>query len=41
MNTIQTGNTELVMPSRNLDYGAVEESLVSQLREYCTQARQR
>lgn len=40
MNTIHTeGNLE--MPSRNLDYVQVEQALVSQLRDYCNNARQR
>ena len=40
MNTIHTeGNLE--MPSRNLDYARVEQALVSQLRDYCNNARQR
>jgi NAD+ synthase len=40
MNTIHTeGNLE--MPSRNLDYTQVEQALVSQLRDYSNNARQR
>jgi NAD+ synthase len=40
-NTTQTTPSELVMPSRNLDYARVERSLVSQLRDYCENAGQR
>lgn len=40
-NTTQITPSELVMPSRHLDYVAVEISLVSQLRDYCENAGQR
>ena len=40
MNTVQIEEI-LEMPSRNLDYVAVETSLVLQLRDYCNNAKQR
>ncbi len=40
MNTSQTTSSELIMPSRNLDYTAVERALILQLRELCNDAMQ-
>ncbi len=41
MNTTEINGEVLMMPSRNLDYVQVEQSLIWQLRDYCNDARQR